>query len=110
MYIKGGARGRARGPLKRGIMEQHITFSHVGEYLVQLLEERGTTIGEVAKVTGLSPGILACLVAGRQILTADVAFALADALELSPLGLIEVQRCCCLDARDREARKLTLAA
>jgi len=91
-------------------MGQHIAFYHVGEYLARLLEERGTTIGEVAEATGLSPGILACLVAGRQILTADVAFALADALELSPLALLEIQRRCCLGARDREARRLTLAA
>lgn len=90
--------------------QQSVGYYHVGEYLAQLLKERDATISQVAEATGLPQDVMACVVAGRQILTADIAFMLADVLELSPLVLLELQRRCCLDARDREVLRPSLAA
>ena len=81
-----------------------------GERLVEHFRERGVTTKQVAQRSGLSETVVADLIAGGQILTADVAFALADTLELSPLVLLELQRESCLEARDREGLRPTLAA
>ena len=76
-----------------------------GERLVEHFSERGVTPEQVAQKSGLSEVLVADLITGKQILTADVAFTLASALELSPLVLLELQRESCLEARDREDRE-----
>ena len=77
-----------------------ITF---GERLTELFSAYGFTPEQVAARTGLSETVLMDLLAGRQMLTGDVAFALADVLRLSPLILLELQRESCLEAGSRES-------
>lgn len=81
-------------------MEQQSITGIFGDHLTELFRERGVKPGQVAERAGLSQVVMADLIAGRQILTADLAFVLADPLELSPLVLLELQRESCLEARD----------
>lgn len=50
----------------------------------------------MARATGLSSDLIAELIAGQQILTADVALVLGEFLEVSPLTLLEVQSSYCM--------------
>lgn len=77
--------------------------------LTELLRKHGSTPDQAAQRAGLSEALVADLLKGRQVLTGDVAFALAGALELSPLVLLELQRESCLEARDRGELRPTLA-
>lgn len=78
--------------------------------LTELLRKHGSTPDQAAQRAGLSEALVADLLEGRQILTGDVAFALAGALELSPLVLLELQRESCLEAKGHEELGPTLAA
>lgn len=82
-------------PLERGGMGQ-ISVRPVGAYVSGLLKQRGGTADDLVKVTSLSPDLIDALIAGQQILTADVALALGDFLEVSPLTLLEVQSSYCM--------------
>lgn len=84
--------------MKRGVMGQDFTF---GECLIELFRVCGFTPEQVAARAELSETVMADLVTGKQILTGDVAFALADALELSPLILLELQQKRCLETGAR---------
>ncbi len=79
--------------MERGVMGQQPFAG-----LVELFRMCSVTPEQVAARTGLSETVVADLVTGKQILTCDVAFALADALELSPLILLELQQKRCLEA------------
>lgn len=69
---------------------------HIGAYMSGLLRQRGGTDDQMARATGLSPDVIAELIAGQQILTADVALVLGEFLEVSPLTLLEVQSSYCM--------------
>ncbi len=64
-------------PLERGGMGQ-ISVKPVGAYVSGLLKQRGDTADDLVKVTSLSPDLIDALIAGQQILTADVALVLGD--------------------------------
>lgn len=84
-------------PLERGGMGQiSVRPINVGAYVSGLLKQRGGTADDLVKVTSLSPDLIDALIAGQQILTADVALALGDFLEVSPLTLLEVQSSYCM--------------
>lgn len=87
-------------------MGENFTFS---ERLIELFRAYGFTPEQVAARPELSEIALTDLLAGRQILTGDVAFALADWLGLSPLVLLELQRESCLEAGSRESRRPLVA-
>ncbi len=77
--------------------------------LVELFRMCSVTPEQVAARAELSETVMADLVTGRQILTGDVAFALADALELSPLILLELQQKRCLETGARETEPAVVA-
>ena len=87
-------------------MGQDFTF---GERLIELFRVCGFTPEQVAARAGLSETVLTDLIAGRQILTGDVAFMLADVLELSPLVLLELQQKSCLEAGGSESKPALVA-
>jgi plasmid maintenance system antidote protein VapI len=69
---------------------------HIGAYLLGLLKQRGSTADQLAEATGLSSELIAELIVGQQILTADVALVLGEVFEVSPLTLLEVQSNYCM--------------
>lgn len=75
--------------------------THFGRHLEVFLEERGVSTGQPAENSGMTLEHVADLIAGDCILTADVALLLGDSFETSPLLWLELQRCCCLNARGR---------
>jgi plasmid maintenance system antidote protein VapI len=87
-------------PLERDSMGQiSVRPIHIGVYLSGLLKQRGSTADQLAEATGLSLGLIAELIAGQQILTADVALVLGEFFEVSPLTLLEVQSSYCIAVR-----------
>lgn len=82
--------------------QRSVTPLHVGGHLTRLIEERGTTADQLSKATGLTFDLITYLLAGEQILTADVAIALAEVFEMSPLIWLDLQRSYYLSARDME--------
>lgn len=89
--------------MKRGVMGEQFSG------LIELFRVCGVTPEQVAARAGLSETVMADLVTGRQVLTGDVALALADALELSPLILLELQQKWCLEAGARETGPAVIA-
>lgn len=76
--------------------------THVNRHLEVWLTEGGGTTDRLAAEIGLPHELIAGLVTGKQILTADVAFLLGDFFGTSPLYWLEQQRQGCLEARDRK--------
>lgn len=76
--------------------------THVNRHLEVWLAEGGVTTNQLADKVGVPQGLIADLVTGKQILTADVAFLLADFFGTSPLYWLKLQRQGCLEARERE--------
>lgn len=74
-----------------------------GSYLSALLETHRLSVFGLSEMTGLEPDFISQLLGGRQILTADVAFSLAEVFGGSPLTLLEVQRGGALGAREQGA-------
>lgn len=84
-----------------------ISAIHVGAYVSRLLRKWGSTAEQLAEATDLPPSLITELIAGQQILTADVALSLGAFFEVSPLLLLEVQASYCIPARAAgEARRL----
>ena len=78
------------------------SLGHFGLYLGKLLEAHQLSTFELAEATGLEPDFVFQLLDSRQILTADIAFLLAEVLGKSPLTLLEVQRSSALGVREQE--------
>ncbi len=92
-------------------MEQHdLLPSHFGGHLERFLAERGVSAEHLAEATNLPHDFLAQLLTGQQILTADVALLLADFFEVSPIFWLDLQRHYCLEAREGEQARVTVAA
>jgi plasmid maintenance system antidote protein VapI len=86
-----------------------VTPIHIGAYVSGLLTQRGSTAEQLAEATGLSSDLIAELIVGQQILTADVALALSEFFEVSPLILLEVQSSYCIAVRAGREVKKTVA-
>lgn len=83
-------------------MGQQVTRpTHLGRHLEALLEERGVGVGQLAESVHITREQVTDLIAGKCILTADVALLLGEYFQTSPLLWLELQRQCCLEARDR---------
>lgn len=87
-----------------------MTPLHIGAYLTGLLNERSLGAEQLAAATDHAPDLIGALLRGEQVLTADVALALAAFFELSPLLLLEVQSRYHTEVRDQETLRPTLAA
>jgi plasmid maintenance system antidote protein VapI len=100
VYPRGCSRTGSSILLERGNMGQiSVRPIHIGAYLSGLLKQRGSTADQLAEATGLSSALIAELIVGQQILTADVALVLGEFFEVSPLILLEVQSSYCIAAR-----------
>ncbi len=80
-------------------MGQLGTPEHFGDYLGALLKTHRLSAAQLAEATRLRPELIGQLLRGEQILTADVAFLLAEVFARSPLALLEVQAGGVLEAR-----------
>lgn len=86
-------------------MGQHLLAArHRGAHLSGLIAERGVSAQTLADQTALSAAQLEELLSGTQILTADAAFFVGDALSVSPLELLEGQSRDLIAARDEADR------
>jgi plasmid maintenance system antidote protein VapI len=83
-----------------------VTPIHIGAYVLGLLRQLGSTADELSKATGLSSDLIADLIVGQQILTADVALALGDFFEVSPLVLLKVQASYCMCRENSHSAKV----
>lgn len=90
--------------------QQTVWPTHVGRHLEAFLEERGVSTGQFAGRSGITLGHVTDLIKGECILTADVALLLGEFFEMSPLFWLELQRQCCLEARDRSEAEVTVMA
>lgn len=86
-----------------------LTPKHFGNYLSTLLRAHQLSVPGLAEKTRLEPDFIVCLLNGEQILTADVAFLLAEVFRVSPLALLEAQRDDVLKARE-QGERLPVAA
>ncbi len=100
---------RQHGIKQQGV-GQGVTPLHIGTYLTELLKERSFSAAQLAAATNLAPDLIGALLAGEQVLTADLALSLAAFFELSPLLLLEAQSRYHTESRDHEALMSTLAA
>jgi antitoxin HigA-1 len=64
---------------------------HPGEFLAEILEERGTSQAEFARAIGVSPMRISHLIKGTRPLTAEVALRLGRALGQSPQYWLNLQ-------------------
>src|SRR2546423_4724151 len=55
-----------------------------GEYLKDMLEERGWTQNDLAEVMGRSPMLVSDIISAKRAITPETARGLADALDTSP--------------------------
>jgi len=85
------------------------TPDNFGHYLGTLLEANKLSVLQLAEVTNLEQDFVIRLLSGEQILTADVAFVLAEVFEQSPLWMLEVQRSTVIEARDRRDKSQVAA-
>lgn len=79
---------------------QMIRPSQFGTHLEAFLEERGVGPSQLAGGSGITLAHVVDLITGDCILTADVALVLSEFFETSPLLWLELQRQCCLEARE----------
>lgn len=82
-------------------MGQHMRPTLFGRHLEALLEERGVGVGQLAENIHVTREQVIDLIAGKRILTADVALLLGEYFQTSPLLWLELQRQCSLESRDR---------
>jgi addiction module HigA family antidote len=79
---------------------------HIGAYVSGLIRQQGSTAEQLAKATGLSSDLIADLIVGQQILTADMALALGDFFEVSPLVFLKVQASYCMCRENSHSAKV----
>lgn len=89
--------------------QQAVWPTHFGRHLEALLEERDLSAGHFAEHCGMTHEQVTELIAGNCILTTDVALLLGVFFETSPLVWLELQRCCCLNARDRTGADMAVS-
>ncbi len=111
VYIKVDAREPVQASRKRGnVGQMSVTPTHFGRHLAKLLAERGSVTDQLVEATNLPMSLLADLIAGKQIITADVAFALGGFFGMSPLYWLNLQNSYYMELRNREVKGRALAA
>lgn len=65
---------------------------HLGVHLTKLLGARALSAEGLARAANLPTTVVDALIGARQILTADIAVALAEVLGVPALELLELQR------------------